>query len=82
MHRLLARYSLQASVIGPGILDRNGVLIASARVDPVPKISLQDRNIFRIHAEDPDRYQLYISAPDTRPVDQRVGNPVLAAVAG
>jgi signal transduction histidine kinase len=63
LHRLLARYSLQAAVIGPGVVDRNGTLIASARVDPVPRVSLKDRTTFRIHADNPDRYQLYISAP-------------------
>lgn len=63
LHRLLAAYALQPSMIGPGILDRNGTLIASAIANPVAKVSLRDRNIFRVHADAPDNSALYISAP-------------------
>jgi len=63
LHRLLTGYALQPSMIGPGVLDSNGTLIASAIVDPVPKISLKDKNIFRTHAETPGESKLYISTP-------------------
>jgi signal transduction histidine kinase len=63
LHRLLSGYALLPQMIGPAVLDRNGTLIASARVDPVPKISMQDRNIFRVHADTPNGPPLYISAP-------------------
>jgi signal transduction histidine kinase len=63
LHGLLTRYALQPSMIGPAILDRDGTLIASALVEPVPKISLKDRNIFRSHAETPGESKLYISSP-------------------
>ncbi len=63
LHQLLTHYALQASMIGPGIIDRNGVLIASARAAPIPKVSLKERSIFRVHAENPDESNLYISAP-------------------
>ncbi len=63
LHRLLTRYALNTSMIGPAIIDRNGILIASARTDSVPKISMKDRNTFLIHAENPDESKLYISAP-------------------
>jgi signal transduction histidine kinase len=54
---------LQPSMIGPGILDRNGTLVASALADPVAKISLKDRNVFRAHAERPGESRLYIGTP-------------------
>lgn len=63
LHRLLVGYALQPSMIGPAILDRNGTLIASARADPIPKISLKDRNTFLVHADTPGESKLYISAP-------------------
>jgi signal transduction histidine kinase len=63
LHRLLASYALQPSMIGPGILDRNGTLVASALADPVAKISLKDRNVFRAHAERPGESSLYIGTP-------------------
>jgi signal transduction histidine kinase len=63
LHRLLASYALQPSMIGPGVLDRDGTLIASALADPVPKISLRDKNTFRVHADAPNASELYISAP-------------------
>jgi signal transduction histidine kinase len=63
LHQLLTRYALRETVIGPAIIDRDGTLIASARVDPVQKISLKDRNIFRIHAEGRGEGKLYISVP-------------------
>jgi signal transduction histidine kinase len=63
LHQLLARYALQASLIGPAVIDRNGVLSASARTEPIPKISLKDRSVFRVHAENPGESKLYISAP-------------------
>ncbi|HEY4142229.1 MAG TPA: cache domain-containing protein [Pseudolabrys sp.] len=63
LRQLLTRYALRETVIGPAIIDRNGTLIASARVDPVPKISLKDRSIFRIHAENPGETGVYISVP-------------------
>lgn len=63
LHRLLAGYDLQPSMIGPGILDRDGTLIASARAEPTPKISFKDRNTFLAHANAPGKTQLYISAP-------------------
>src|SRR5262245_61548815 len=63
LHRLLTRYALQPSMIGPAIMDRNGTLIASAIADPVPKVSLRDRGIFRVHAERPGETTLYIRTP-------------------
>lgn len=63
LHLLLTRYALQASMIGPGVIDRDGVLIASARAAPIPKVSLKDRSVFRIHADSPNESTLYISAP-------------------
>jgi hypothetical protein len=63
LHQLLTRYALQPSMIGPGIIDRNGTLIASSITDSVPEISLKDRNIFRFHADNPGKSELYISAP-------------------
>lgn len=63
LHRLLARYTLHPSMIGPAIIDRSGTLIASARTDNVPKISMKDRNTFLVHAENPTESKLYISAP-------------------
>jgi signal transduction histidine kinase len=63
LHRLLEGYALQPSMIGPAILDRDGTLIASARVEPIPKISLKDRNTFLVHADASDGSKLYISAP-------------------
>ena len=63
LHRLLTGYALQPSMIGPAILDRDGTLIASARTEPIPKISLKDRNTFRVHADAPGESKLYISAP-------------------
>src|SRR5262249_28035273 len=63
LHRLLAAYALQPSMIGPGMLDQGGTLIASAIAHPVAKVSLKDRNIFRVHADAPDNSNLYISAP-------------------
>jgi signal transduction histidine kinase len=39
------------------------MLIASARTDSVPRISLKDRNTFLVHAENPSESKLYISAP-------------------
>ncbi len=63
LHQLLKGYAVQPSMIGPAILDRDGTLIASAIVNPVPKISLKDRNIFRFHAETPGESSLYISTP-------------------
>jgi two-component sensor histidine kinase len=70
LHRLLAGYTLQPSMIGPAILDRDGTLIASARIDPVPKISLRDRNIFRVQAETPNKSDLYIGTPMRGPITQ------------
>src|SRR6185312_14425129 len=63
LHRLLVGYALQPSMIGPGILDRDGTLIASAIAEPVAKVSLKERNIFRVHADAPDNSDLYISVP-------------------
>jgi signal transduction histidine kinase len=63
LRQLLMRYALRETVIGPAIIDRNGTLVASARVDPVPKISLKERNIFRVHAENPREAKVYISVP-------------------
>ena len=63
LHQLLTRYALRETVIGPAIVDRDGTLIASARIDPIPKISLKERNIFRIHAESHGEAQVYISVP-------------------
>ena len=62
LHRLLQRYVLHPSMIGPAILDRDGQLIASATVYPAPDLSLKDRNTFRVHA---NRVAsgLYVSAP-------------------
>jgi signal transduction histidine kinase len=63
LHRLLVQYALQPSMLGPAILDRDGTLIASALVDPAPKVSLKDKNTFRIHAETPNETALYIGQP-------------------
>jgi signal transduction histidine kinase len=63
LYRLLARYALNPSMIGPAIIDRNGILIASARTDNVPKISLKDRNTFLVHANNPADSKLYVGAP-------------------
>jgi signal transduction histidine kinase len=63
LRQLLTRYALRETVIGPAIIDRDGTLVASARVSPVPKISLKDRNIFRVHAENPNDNGVYISVP-------------------
>lgn len=70
LHRLLAGYTLQPSMIGPAILDRDGTLIASARIDPVPTISLRDRSTYRIHAETPNKSELYIGTPMRGPITQ------------
>src|SRR6185312_2636797 len=63
LHELLMRYGMQPSMIGPGILDRNGTLIASAIFDPAPAVSLGDRNIFRVHTDTSAEPRLYISTP-------------------
>ena len=63
LHRLLTYYTAQASIIGPGIIDRNGILIASAVTDPAPSLSLKERKIFRVHADNPDVSRLFISVP-------------------
>jgi signal transduction histidine kinase len=63
LHQLLRRYALQSSMIGPAIVDRDGALIATARTEPAPKISLKDRSVFRIHADAPEETKLFISAP-------------------
>jgi hypothetical protein len=63
LHRLLTGYALQPSMIGAGILDRDGTLIASAIGYPAPPVSLKDRNVFRVHAEPSGESRLYISAP-------------------
>jgi len=63
LHRLLTRYAVQPSMIGPAIIDRTGVLIASARTDDTPKVSLKDRSVFRVHADNPGQSRLYVSAP-------------------
>jgi signal transduction histidine kinase len=63
LYRLLTRYALNPSMIGPAVIDRNGMLIASARTDAVPNISMKDRNTFLVHAENPGETKLYISAP-------------------
>ena len=64
LHQLLAGLAMQPSMIGPGVLDRNGTLIASAVFDPVPRVSLSDRNTFRVHADTAgSSSQLYISTP-------------------
>jgi len=63
LHRLLQRYALNASMIGPAVVGRDGRLIASATAYPAPDLSLKDRNTFRVHAEDTTRSTLYISAP-------------------
>jgi hypothetical protein len=68
LHRLLIHYTTQTSIIGPGILDRNGTLVASAIADPIPNISLKDRAIFRAHAENPGESKLYISVPTQGPL--------------
>jgi signal transduction histidine kinase len=63
LRRLLTSYALEPSMMGPAVIDRDGMLIASAIADFVPKLSLKDRNIFRSHAEAPGESRLYISAP-------------------
>jgi signal transduction histidine kinase len=71
LHRLLSGYALQPSMLGPAILDRDGILIASAQVDHVPELSLKDRKIFRVHAESSGEPQLYVGAPTrTRIADE------------
>jgi signal transduction histidine kinase len=68
LHRLLAGYALPPSMIGPGILDRDGTLIASASITEVPNISLKDRNSFRVHADTPNESSLYIGTPMRGPI--------------
>ena len=63
LHRLLSSYALESSMIGPGIVDRDGTLIASALAEPAPRISFKDRNAFLAHVDAPAKSQLYISAP-------------------
>lgn len=63
LHQLLTRYALRETVIGPAIINRTGTLIASARLNPIPKVSLKERNTFRIHAENKGEARLYISVP-------------------
>jgi signal transduction histidine kinase len=63
LHRLLASYALQPSMIGPALVDGNGTVIASALVEHVPQLSVKDRRAFRIHAEAPGESKLYIGAP-------------------
>lgn len=63
LHRLLAGYTPEPSMIGPAVLDRNGTLIASAVTDKVPSVSLKNRNTFRVHAEAPQANTLYIGTP-------------------
>jgi signal transduction histidine kinase len=63
LHRLLVHYVGQPSIIGPGIIDHNGVLIASALADSVPPLSLKERAVFRVHADHPDESKLFISVP-------------------
>src|SRR5580658_4345146 len=63
LHRLLASYALQPSMIGPALVDGNGAVIASALVDHVPQLSIKDRRAFRVHAEAPGESKLYIGAP-------------------
>jgi hypothetical protein len=63
LYRLLTRYALHPSMLGPAIIDRDGTLIASTRTDNVPKISMKERQTFLIHAEHPNESRLYISAP-------------------
>lgn len=63
LHELLARYALRETVIGPAVIDRNGTLVASARTNPVTKISLKDRNIFRVHEENKGEAKIHISVP-------------------
>lgn len=63
LQQLLMRQALEPPMLGPAVLDRNGTLIASALVNPVPKISLKDRNTFRVHADTPGENSLYIGAP-------------------
>jgi signal transduction histidine kinase len=63
LHEILVRYALQPSVIGPATLDRNGALVASARANPTPRITMSDRSLFRFHADNPGESHLYISAP-------------------
>ena len=68
LHRFLAGYPLSPSMQGPAILDRDGNLIASALVDPVPQISFKDRSVFRFHAAAPGESELYIGAPTRNPI--------------
>jgi signal transduction histidine kinase len=63
LHRLLAGYVLQPSMLGAAVLDRDGVLVASGTAATIAKTSLADRNVFRIHADTPGQSRLYISAP-------------------
>jgi signal transduction histidine kinase len=63
LHRLLQRYVLHPSMIGPAILDREGRLIASATVYPAPEMSLRERNTFRVQAAGTTPSGLYISVP-------------------
>jgi len=63
LHRLLADYALQPSMVGPAVLDHDGTLIASGVTDSVSRMSLKDRNVFRAHADAPGESKLYISSP-------------------
>lgn len=63
LHQLLQHYALQASMIGPAVIDRDGELVATARTEPAPQASLKQRNVFRVQADNPGEAKLYISAP-------------------
>ncbi len=61
LHKFLKMFSGPSTIAGPGIFDRSGSLVANASYFPVPKISVVERSIFRIHAENVHTTELYIS---------------------
>jgi signal transduction histidine kinase len=63
LHRLLRSYALPPSMLGPGVADRDGTLVASALANPVPNLSISERKIFRAHADAAGESGLYISTP-------------------
>ena len=60
-HEFLEYLSGPASISGPGVFDRRGLLIASGELYPVPKLSFADNPAFRVHADKPNESKLYIS---------------------
>jgi signal transduction histidine kinase len=60
-HKLLKMSSGAPIMTGPGIFDKSGFHVASGSYFPVPKTSIAELSTFRIHAQNIDREELYIS---------------------